>query len=168
AEGLMTTIHAMTATQPTVDGPSKKDLRGGRGATQNAIPASTGAAKAVALCIPEVKGKLTGMAFRIPTVDVSAVDLTIRTEKSTSMQAINAAMKAAAEGKMKGILGYTEEPVVSSDFIGCSLSSIYDATAGIELNDRFFKLISWYDNEMGYSCRVNDLMKIIGKKDGLL
>ena len=168
AEGLMTTIHAMTATQPTVDGPSKKDLRGGRGASQNAIPASTGAAKAVGLCIPEVQGKLTGMAFRIPTADVSAVDLTIRTEKPTSMQAINAAMKAAAEGKMKGFLGYTEEPVVSSDFIGCSLSSIYDATAGIELNDRFFKLISWYDNEMGYSCRVNDLMKFIAKKDGLL
>lgn len=168
AEGLMTTIHAMTATQPTVDGPSKKDLRGGRGASQNAIPASTGAAKAVALCIPEVKGKLTGMAFRIPTADVSAVDLTVRTEKPTSMQAINAAMKAASEGKMKGILGYTDEPVVSSDFIGCPLSSIYDATAGIELNDRFFKLISWYDNEMGYSCRVNDLMKYMGKKDGLL
>lgn len=168
AEGLMTTIHAMTATQPTVDGPSKKDLRGGRGASQNAIPASTGAAKAVALCIPEVAGKLTGMAFRIPTVDVSAVDLTIRTEKATSMKAINAAMKAAAEGKMKGYLGYTEEPVVSSDFIGCSLSSIYDATAGIELNDRFFKLISWYDNEMGYSCRVIDLLKLMARKDGLL
>ncbi len=168
AEGLMTTIHAMTATQPTVDGPSKKDLRGGRGASQNAIPASTGAAKAVALCIPEVAGKLTGMAFRIPTADVSAVDLTIRTEKPTSMKDINAAMKAAAEGKMKGYLGYTEEPVVSSDFIGCSLSSIYDATAGIELNDRFFKLISWYDNEMGYSCRVIDLLKLMARKDGLL
>jgi len=168
AEGLMTTIHAMTATQPTVDGPSKKDLRGGRGAAQNAIPASTGAAKAVGLCIPEVQGKLTGMAFRIPTADVSAVDLTVRTEKSTSMAEINAAMKAASEGKMKGILGYTEDPVVSSDFIGCTLSSIYDATAGIELNDKFFKLISWYDNEMGYSCRVNDLMKFMAKKDGLL
>ena len=167
-EGLMTTIHAMTATQPTVDGPSKKDLRGGRGASQNAIPASTGAAKAVALCIPEVKGKLTGMAFRIPTVDVSAVDLTVRTSKDTSMAQINAAMKAASEGPMKGFLGYTEDPVVSSDFIGCPLSSIYDATAGIELNSRFFKLISWYDNEMGYSVRVNDLMKFIAKKDGLL
>ncbi len=167
-EGLMTTIHAMTATQPTVDGPSKKDLRGGRGASQNAIPASTGAAKAVALCIPEVKGKLTGMAFRIPTVDVSAVDLTVRTEKATSMAEINAAMKKASEGPMKGILGYTEEPVVSSDFIGCPLSSIYDATAGIELNGNFFKLISWYDNEMGYSCRVNDLIKFIARKDGLL
>jgi len=168
AEGLMTTIHAMTATQPTVDGPSKKDLRGGRGAAQNAIPASTGAAKAVGLCIPEVQGKLTGMAFRIPTVDVSVVDLTVRTEKPTSMKDINAAMKAAAEGKMKGYLGYTEDPVVSSDFIGCTLSSIYDANAGIELNDRFFKLISWYDNEMGYSCRVLDLMKYMAAKDGLL
>ncbi|UCD28759.1 MAG: type I glyceraldehyde-3-phosphate dehydrogenase [Planctomycetota bacterium] len=168
AEGLMTTIHAMTATQPTVDGPSKKDLRGGRGAAQNAIPASTGAAKAVGLCIPEVKGKLTGMAFRIPTADVSAVDLTVRTEKATSMKDINAAMKAASEGKMKGFLGYTEDPVVSSDFIGCPLSSIYDATAGIELNEKFFKLISWYDNEMGYSCRVLDLMKLMAKKDGLL
>jgi glyceraldehyde 3-phosphate dehydrogenase len=167
-EGLMTTIHAMTATQPTVDGPSKKDLRGGRGAAQNAIPASTGAAKAVALCIPEVKGKLTGMAFRIPTADVSAVDLTVRTSKPTSMADINKAMKAAANGPMKGYLGYTEDPVVSSDFIGDPRSSIYDATAGIELNDRFFKLISWYDNEMGYSCRVNDLMKYMAKKDGLL
>lgn len=167
-EGLMTTIHAMTSTQPTVDGPSKKDLRGGRAASQNAIPASTGAAKAVGLCIPEVKGKLTGMAFRIPTEDVSAVDLTVRTEKATSMAEINAAMKKASEGAMKGILGYTEEPVVSSDFIGSTLSSIYDATAGIELNANFFKLISWYDNEMGYSCRVNDLIKFIARKDGLL
>ncbi|HON65282.1 MAG TPA: type I glyceraldehyde-3-phosphate dehydrogenase [Phycisphaerae bacterium] len=167
-EGLMTTIHAMTATQPTVDGPSKKDLRGGRGAAQNAIPASTGAAKAVALCIPEVKGKLTGMAFRIPTADVSAVDLTVRTTKETSLAEINAAMKKASETTMKGILGYTEDPVVSSDFIGCPLSSIYDATAGIELNSRFFKLISWYDNEMGYSNRVIDLIKYMGKQDGLL
>ncbi len=167
-EGLMTTIHAMTATQPTVDGPSKKDLRGGRGAAQNAIPASTGAAKAVGLCIPEVMGKLTGMAFRIPTADVSAVDLTVRTVKETSMAQINEAMKKASEGPMKGILGYTEEPVVSSDFIGCPLSSIYDATAGIELNSRFFKLISWYDNEMGYSCRVVDLIKYMARKDGLL
>ena len=168
AEGLMTTIHAMTSTQPTVDGPSKKDLRGGRGASQNAIPASTGAAKAVGLCIPEVQGKLTGMAFRIPVVDVSAVDLTVRTEKPTSIKDISAAMKKASEGRMKGFLGYTEEPVVSSDFIGCPLSSIYDATAGIELNNRFFKLISWYDNEMGYSVRVNDLMKYMAAKDGLL
>jgi glyceraldehyde 3-phosphate dehydrogenase len=167
-EGLMTTIHAMTATQPTVDGPSKKDLRGGRGAAQNAIPASTGAAKAVGLCIPEVQGKLTGMAFRIPTANVSAVDLTVRTTKETSMKDINAAMKAAADGPMKGFLGYTEDPVVSSDFIGDTHSSIYDATAGIELNSRFFKLVSWYDNEMGYSCRVVDLMKYMAKKDGLL
>lgn len=167
-EGLMTTIHAMTATQPTVDGPSKKDLRGGRGAAQNAIPASTGAAKAVGLCIPEVKGKLTGMAFRIPTADVSAVDLTVRTTKETSMAEINAAMKRAAEGPMKGILGYTEDPVVSSDFIGCTLSSIYDATAGIELNSRFFKLIAWYDNEMGYSARVVDLIKYMARREGLL
>ena len=167
-EALMTTIHAMTATQPTVDGPSKKDLRGGRGATQNAIPASTGAAKAVGLCLPEVQGKLTGMAFRIPTVDVSVVDLTVKTSKATSMKQINAAMKSTAEGSMKGFLGYTEDPVVSSDFIGCALSSIYDATAGIELNSTFFKLISWYDNEMGYSHRVIDLMKYMATKDGLL
>jgi len=167
-EGLMTTIHALTATQPTVDGPSKKDLRGGRGAPQNAIPASTGAAKAVGLCIPEVQGKLTGMAFRIPVADVSAVDLTVRTKKDTSLAEINAAMKKASETRMKGLLGYTEEPVVSSDFIGCTLSSIYDATAGIELNSRFFKLIAWYDNETGYSCRVNDLMKYMGRRDGLL
>ncbi len=167
-EGLMTTIHAMTATQPTVDGPSKKDFRGGRGASQNAIPASTGAAKAVSLCLPEVKGKLTGMAFRIPTPDVSAVDLTVRTTKETSLAEINAAMKKASETTMLGVLGYTEDQVVSSDFIGCPLSSIYDATAGIELNSRFFKLISWYDNEMGYSHRVVDLMKYMAKKDGFL
>ncbi len=167
-EGLMTTIHAMTATQPTVDGPSKKDFRGGRGAAQNAIPASTGAAKAVGLCIPEVQGKLTGMAFRIPTPNVSAVDLTVRTTKETSLADINAAMKKTSETTMKGVLGYTEDQVVSSDFIGCPLSSIYDATAGIELNSRFFKLISWYDNEMGYSHRVLDLMKFMAKKEGLL
>ncbi len=167
-EGLMTTIHAMTATQPTVDGPSKKDFRGGRGASQNAIPASTGAAKAVGLCIPEVQGKLTGMAFRIPTADVSAVDLTVRTVKETSMTEINAAMKKASETTMKDILGYTEDQVVSSDFIGCPLSSIYDATAGIQLNSRFFKLISWYDNEMGYSYRVVDLMKYMARQEGLL
>jgi glyceraldehyde 3-phosphate dehydrogenase len=158
----------MTATQPTVDGPSKKDLRGGRGASQNIIPASTGAAKAVTLCIPELKGKLTGMAFRVPTPNVSCVDLTCRTEKETSMAEINRAMKEYAEGKMKGFLGYTEDPVVSSDFITCTLSSIYDATAGIELNSRFFKLIAWYDNEYGYSCRCIDLAKYIAGKDGLL
>ena len=166
-EALMTTVHAVTATQPTVDGPSKKDWRGGRGAGQNIIPASTGAAKAVTLCIPELKGKLTGMAFRVPTPDVSVVDLTVRTAKETSLVEINKAMKAASEGRMKGILGYTEDMVVSSDFIGCTLSSIYDANAGIELNSRFFKLVSWYDNEMGYSCRVNDLIKFVAKQDGL-
>ncbi len=167
-EGLMTTVHSLTATQPTVDGPSKKDWRGGRGAGQNIIPSSTGAAKAVGLCIPEVQGKLTGMAFRIPTPDVSVVDLTLRTEKATSMAEINAAMKKASETTMKGILGYTEDEVVSSDFITCPLSSIYDAKAGIGLNANFFKLVSWYDNEWGYSCRVVDLIKHMAKKDGLL
>lgn len=167
-EGLMTTVHAMTATQPTVDGPSKKDWRGGRGAAQNIIPASTGAAKAVGLCIPEVQGKLTGMAFRIPTPDVSVVDLTVRTEKATSMQEINAAMKKASETTMKGFLGYTEDQVVSSDFVSCPLSSIYDAQAGIGLNPNFFKLVSWYDNEWGYSNRVVDLIKHMARKDGLL
>jgi glyceraldehyde 3-phosphate dehydrogenase len=168
AEGLMTTVHAMTSTQPTVDGPSKKDWRGGRGAAQNIIPASTGAAKAVTLCIPELKGKLTGMAFRVPTPDVSVVDLTVRTDKETSLEKINKAMKAASEGRMKGILGYTDELVVSSDFISCPLSSIYDSKAGIELNSRFFKLVSWYDNEWGYSCRVNDLVKYMARQDGLI
>jgi glyceraldehyde 3-phosphate dehydrogenase len=167
-EGLMTTVHAMTATQPTVDGPSKKDWRGGRGASQNIIPASTGAARAVTLCIPELKGKLTGMAFRVPVPDVSVVDLTVRTEKDTSLDEINKAMKAASEGRMNGILGYTDEQVVSSDFITCSLSSIYDSRAGIELNSRFFKLVAWYDNEWGYSCRVNDLMKYMARQDGLI
>ncbi|MEC8150568.1 MAG: type I glyceraldehyde-3-phosphate dehydrogenase [SAR324 cluster bacterium] len=158
-EGLMTTIHAVTATQPTVDGPSKKDFRGGRGGFQNIIPASTGAAKAVGLCIPEVQGKLTGMAMRVPTANVSVVDLTARLSKSTSYDAINQAMKSASEGPMKGILGYTEEDVVSSDFNGSSLSSIYDAGAGIGLSDQFFKVVSWYDNEMGYSCRLLDLIE---------
>jgi len=167
-EGLMTTVHSLTSTQPTVDGPSKKDWRGGRGASFNIIPSSTGAAKAVGLCLPQVAGKLTGMAFRIPTPDVSVVDLTVRTEKSTSLADINAAMKTASETTMKGILGYTEDQVVSSDFIHCPLSSIYDATAGIGLNDKFFKLVSWYDNEWGYSCRVIDLIKFMAKKDGLL
>src|SRR5689334_18117491 len=139
AEGLMTTVHAMTATQPTVDGPSKKDWRGGRGAAQNIIPASTGAAKAVTLVLPELKGKLTGMAFRVPTPDVSAVDLTFKTAKATSLKEINAAMKAASEGELKGILGYTEEEVVSTDFVHDPRSSIYDADAGIELNANFFK-----------------------------
>ena len=167
-EALMTTIHAMTATQPTVDGPSKKDNRGGRCAPYNIIPASTGAAKAVTLCIPKLKGKLTGMAFRVPTADVSAVDLTVRTDKETSLAEINAAVKAASEGPMKGIMGYTDEDVVSSDFISCPLSSIYDSKACIELNSRFFKLISWYDNEYGYSCRILDLIKLIAGKDGLI
>lgn len=167
-EGLMTTIHAMTASQPTVDGPSKKDWRGGRAASQNIIPSSTGAAKAVALCLPEVKGKLTGMAFRVPLADVSAVDLTIRLTKSTSYEAICEAMKKASEGRMKGILQYCEDEVVSSDFIGSTYSSIFDKNAGIALNDRFFKLVSWYDNEMGYSARVVDLLLYIAKKDGIL
>ncbi|WP_414620728.1 type I glyceraldehyde-3-phosphate dehydrogenase [Calothrix sp. CCY 0018] len=168
AEGLMTTIHAMTATQPTVDGPSKKDLRAGRGAAQNIIPASTGAAKAVALVLPELKGKLTGMALRVPTPDVSVVDLTFKTEKSTSYQEICDAMKAAAGGEMRGILGYTEEAVVSTDFQGNFHSSIFDAGAGIELNSNFFKVVSWYDNEWGYSCRVVDLMLLMGEKEGIL
>jgi glyceraldehyde 3-phosphate dehydrogenase len=158
AEGLMTTVHAMTATQPTVDGPSRKDMRGGRGAPQNIIPASTGAAKAVTLVLPQLKGRLTGMAFRVPTPDVSVVDLTFRTERACSYQDICAAMKAAAEGPLKGILGYTEDDVVSSDFVGDAHSSIFDAKAGIELNDRFFKVVSWYDNEWGYSNRLTDLI----------
>jgi glyceraldehyde 3-phosphate dehydrogenase len=169
AEGLMTTIHAVTATQPTQDGPSKKDWRGGRNAYMNAIPSSTGAAKAVALAMPALKGKLTGMAFRIPTMDVSAVDLTVRTEKATSYKDICAAMKAASEsGSLKGILGYTDEEVVSTDFVGDARSSIFDAGAGIELNSNFFKVVSWYDNEWGYSCRVIDLMIHMAKKEGLL
>ncbi len=167
AEGLMTTVHAATATQPTQDGPSKKDFRGGRNAYTNIIPASTGAAKAVALCIPTLKGKLTGMAFRVPTADVSVVDLTFRTAKATSLAEINAAMKAAAEGPMEGVLGYTEDEVVSSDFIGDPRSSIFDAGAGIELNDRFFKIVSWYDNEWGYSARCVDMLAMLADKDGL-
>lgn len=167
-EALMTTVHAVTATQMTVDGPSKKDWRGGRAACYNIIPSSTGAAKAVALCIPELKGKITGMSFRVPTVDVSAVDLTVRTVKPTSLKDIGAAVKAAAEGRMKGIMGYTDEEVVSSDFITCDLSSVYDAKACIELNSRFFKLVAWYDNEWGYSNRVLDLMRYIARQDGLI
>ncbi|MDX2115961.1 MAG: type I glyceraldehyde-3-phosphate dehydrogenase [Planctomycetota bacterium] len=166
-EGLMTTVHAATATQPTQDGPSKKDWRGGRNAYQNIIPASTGAAKAAALAIPALKGKLTGMAFRVPTADVSAVDLTFRTSKDTSLAEINAAMKAAAEGSMKGVLGYTDEEVVSSDFIGDRRSSIFDARAGIELNKRFFKVVSWYDNEAGYAARCVDMIRYIASKDGV-
>jgi glyceraldehyde 3-phosphate dehydrogenase len=166
AEGLMTTVHAMTATQPTVDGPSKKDWRGGRGAAQNIIPAATGAAKAVTLVLPELKGKLTGMAFRVPTPDVSVVDLTFKTAKSTSYKDICAAMKRAAEGELEGILGYTDEEVVSTDFTGDPRSSIFDAGAGIELNANFFKCVAWYDNEWGYSNRVVDLMLAMAKKDG--
>ena len=165
-EGLMTTVHAATATQPTQDGPSKKDWRGGRNAYMNIIPASTGAAKAVTLCIPELKGKLTGMSFRVPTADVSCVDLTFKTSKDTTYADICAAMKAASEGSMKGVLGYTDEEVVSSDFIGDRRSSIFDAKAGIELNKRFFKIVSWYDNESGYSARCVDLIRYIAGKDG--
>lgn len=168
AEGLMTTVHAATATQPTQDGPSRKDWRGGRNAYMNIIPSSTGAAKAVALAMPELKGKLTGMAFRVPTADVSCVDLTVRTQKATSYDEISAAMKAAAEGNLKGILGYTEEEVVSADFVGCPLSSIYDKGAGIELNSNFFKVVSWYDNEWGYANRVVDMLIHMAKADGLL
>ncbi len=168
AEGLMTTVHAMTATQPTVDGPSKKDLRGGRSATQNIIPASTGAAKAVTLVLPELKGKLTGMAFRVPTPNVSAVDLTFKTEKSTSYAEICQAMKASSEGEMKGVLGYTEDPVVSTDFTSDPHSSIFDAGAGIELNSNFFKVVAWYDNEWGYSNRMIDLMLSMAAKESLL
>jgi glyceraldehyde 3-phosphate dehydrogenase len=162
-EGLMTTIHSYTATQKTVDGPSKKDWKGGRTAAQNIIPSTTGAAKAVGLAIPEVKGKLTGMAFRIPTPTVSVVDLTVKTVKETSYDEICAAMKKASETYLKGILGYTDDEVVSSDFIHCDLSSIFDAGSGIELNKKFFKLVSWYDNEWGYSCRTVDLVRKIGK-----
>jgi glyceraldehyde 3-phosphate dehydrogenase len=164
AEGLMTTIHAYTATQKTVDGPSKKDWKGGRTAAQNIIPSSTGAAKAVGLVIPEVKGKLTGMAFRVPTPTVSVVDLTVKTTKDTSYAEISAAMKKASETYLKGILGYTSDEVASTDFIHCELSSIFDAGSGIELNKNFFKLVSWYDNEWGYSCRVGDLIKLMLKK----
>ena len=167
-EGLMTTVHAMTATQPTVDGPSRKDWRSGRGAPQNIIPASTGAAKAVTLVLPQLKGKLTGMAFRVPTPDVSVVDLTFKTQKATSYQDICAAMKEAANGDLKDILGYTDEPLVSSDFQGDPRSSIFDAGAGMELNSNFFKIVSWYDNEWGYSNRVIDLMLTMAKQDGII
>lgn len=167
-EGLMTTVHSMTATQPTVDGPSKKDMRGGRGASQNIIPSSTGAAKAVALVLPHLKGKLTGMAFRVGTPNVSVVDLTFKTEKATSYEEICKVVKAASEGELKGILGYTDEPVVSSDFLTDSHSSIFDAGAGIALNSNFFKVVCWYDNEWGYSQRVIDLMLYMAKQEGLV
>jgi len=157
-EGLMTTVHATTATQKTVDGPSKKDWRGGRAAAANIIPSSTGAAKAVGKVIPELNGKLTGMSFRVPTMDVSVVDLTCRLEKATSYDEIKAAIKKASENELKGILGYTEDDVVSSDFIHDPRTSIFDAKAGIPLNDNFVKLVSWYDNEWGYSNKVVDLI----------
>jgi len=163
-EGLMATIHAVTATQPTQDGPSRKDWRGGRNAYMNIIPSSTGAAKAVALVLPELKGKLTGMAFRVPTPTVSVVDLTFKTTKDTSLDEIKGAMKKASESYLKNILGYTEDEVVSSDFIHDQRSSIFDAGSCIELNKNFFKLISWYDNEWGYSCRVSELTKLMASK----
>ena len=159
AEGLMTTVHAYTATQKPVDAPSVKDWKGGRGAAINIIPSTTGAAKAVGLVLPEVQGKLTGMAFRVPTPTVSAVDLTVKTERPTSYEAICAKMKEASEGPLKGILGYTEDEVVSSDFVHCPDSSIFDAGSGMGLSDTFFKLVSWYDNEWGYSNRCVDLLK---------
>jgi len=163
-EGLMTTVHAYTATQKTVDGPSKKDWKGGRTAAQNVIPSTTGAAKATALVCPEVKGKLTGVAFRVPVPTVSVVDLTFRSGKETSLKEINALMQKASQTYLKGILDYTADEVVSTDFIHDKHSSIYDSTSGVELNSRFFKLVSWYDNEWGYSNRVGDLLKyIIGK-----
>ena len=163
-EGLMTTVHAATATQKTVDGPSMKDWRGGRGAYQNIIPSSTGAAKAVGKVIPALNGKLTGMSFRVPTADVSAVDLTVNLEKATSYEEICAVMKAASEGPMKGILGYTEDAVVSNDFLGDSRTSIFDAGAGIQLSPNFVKVVSWYDNEWGYSSKVIELVEYMASK----
>lgn len=163
AEGLMSTVHAVTATQKTVDGPSAKDWRGGRGGFSNIIPSSTGAAKAVALVIPELKGKLTGMSFRVPVADVSVVDLTVRLEKPASYEDIKKVMKEASEGELKGILGYTEDEVVSQDFIGDSRTSIFDAKAGIALNNNFVKVVSWYDNEWGYSNKLVDLAQALAK-----
>merc|ERR1719400_952955 len=163
-EGLMTTVHATTATQKTVDGPSGKDWRGGRGAAQNIIPSSTGAAKAVGKVIPALNGKLTGMAFRVPTPDVSVVDLTVRLQKEASYEEICNKIKEASEGSLKGILGYTDEDLVSTDFLGDIRSSIFDAKAGIQLSKPFVKLVSWYDNEMGYSNRVIDLITFMQTK----
>lgn len=163
AEGLMTTVHSYTATQKTVDGPSPKDMKGGRTAALNIIPSTTGAAKAVGLVLPEVQGKLTGMAFRVPTPTVSVVDLTVKTKKSTSYEEICQKMKEASEGSLKGILGYTEDEVVSSDFIHDEASSVFDAGSGIGLSDTFFKLVSWYDNEWGYSNRVVELLQKVSK-----
>jgi len=162
-EGLMSTIHAVTATQKTVDGPSHKDWRGGRGAYQNIIPSSTGAAKAVGLVLPELKGKLTGMSFRVPVADVSVVDLTVRLKTPATYEDVKKAMKEASEGSMKGILGYTEDEVVSQDFKGDARTSIFDAKAGIALNDNFVKVVSWYDNEWGYSNKLIDLVQELGK-----
>jgi len=162
-EGLMTTVHATTATQLTVDGPSRKDWRGGRSALANIIPSSTGAAKAVGKVIPELNGKLTGMSFRVPTPDVSVVDLTVRTEKSATWDEVKAALKKASETDLKGVLGYTEEAVVSQDFVSESMTSVFDADASIALNDNFFKLVSWYDNEFGYSTKLVDLAQHISK-----
>jgi len=167
AKGLMTTVHALTATQPTQDGPSKKDWRGGRAASVNCIPASTGAAKAVGLALPELKGKITGMAFRMPTIDVSVVDLTVVTEKATSYQEISDAIKAEANGAMKGYLAWTDDQVVSTDFIHDPHSSTFDHGAGIELDSTFFKVVTWYDNEWGYSNRVIDLALHMAKLDGI-
>jgi glyceraldehyde 3-phosphate dehydrogenase len=159
ASGLMTTVHATTATQKTVDGPSAKDWRGGRGAGQNIIPSSTGAAKAVGRVIPALNGKLTGMAFRVPTPDVSVVDLTVNLERPASYEQVKQAMKAASEGPMKGVLGYTEDAVVSNDFLGESCTSVFDAEAGIALSDTFMKLVAWYDNEWGYAGKCLELMR---------
>ena len=167
-EALMTTVHATTATQLTVDGPSKKDFRGGRSALVNIIPASTGAAKAVGKVIPKLNGKLTGMAFRVPTTDVSVVDLTVRLENETSYEAIKTAFKDASEGELKGILGYTEEAVVSQDFVSDARTSIFDAGAGIELSSKFFKIVSWYDNEYGYSNKLVDLAQHVNSLEEVL
>ena len=164
--GLMTTVHSTTATQKTVDGPSMKDWRGGRAAAGNIIPSTTGAAKAVGKVIPELNGKLTGISMRVPTLDVSVVDLTVNLKKPATKEAICAAMKAASEGELKGVLGYTEDAVVSSDFLGCPLTSIFDANAGVYLTDNFVKVVSWYDNEIGYSHKVVDLIKIMKKHNG--
>ena len=164
-EALMTTVHAMTSTQMVVDGSSKKDWRGGRGASSNIIPSSTGAAKAVTAVIPSLKGKLTGMAFRVPTADVSVVDLTCKLSKETTYEAICAEIKRRAAGDMKGFLGYTDEDLVSQDFVTCPISSVFDSKAGIMLNPKFVKLIAWYDNEWGYSNRVVDLMVHMAKTD---
>ena len=163
-DGLMTTVHATTATQKTVDSPSAKDWRGGRGAGQNIIPSSTGAAKAVGKVIPALNGKLTGMAFRVPTPNVSVVDLTVNLNKPASYQEICAAMKAASQGELKGILGYTEDAVVSNDFIGEQCTSVFDATAGIALTDTFVKVVSWYDNEIGYSNKILDLASYVSRQ----